>query len=130
MTGTRVLIVENDKSLARKMEALFRENLMDTKTVGSAMAAIVCMTRDCPQILVIDCDLPDRDGIDTCSILRALRCRFDCVLLTSEPSERVMQAARQNGICQILVKPFEFSELRDALGLGRAAHFGLSAMAA
>jgi DNA-binding response OmpR family regulator len=124
MTIAKVLIAEDDEGLAGRLQAFFETHMADVNIVRTADAALDAMTRSCPDFLILDNDLPGRGGIETCSILNTLRCRFECVLLTSNPADRL--TAAHNGINHVLVKPFEMSELESIFLLNTVAHLQLA----
>lgn len=95
------------------------------KTVSTRDAALDCASRYCPDLLLLDHDSSDIDCLDIVAIMRALRCRFECVLVTSRPSESLSREAAAKGIAHLLVKPFGITELEQLIGISTVSNVQL-----
>jgi hypothetical protein len=62
--------------------------------------------------------------LDMIAITRALRCRFECALVTSRPflSESLSFEAARLGVTHILTKPVGRAELEELIGVHTAAY--------
>src|SRR5258708_7735159 len=113
--GLRVLIVEDDVGIATQLvRGLARGGYrVDHVTTGSdALAHVV------PDVVLLDLELPDGDGVTVC---RKLRERHDGAIIVitayGEESDRV--TALDAGADDYLVKPFGLAELQARI---RAVH--------
>ena len=65
----RILIVEDDRALARVM----RDNLtfegFQVETTGEGNAAVGLARSFAPDLILLDLTLPDRDGLELCSVI-------------------------------------------------------------
>ncbi|MEV6700956.1 response regulator transcription factor [Streptomyces sp. NPDC051453] len=109
--GTRVLVVEDDDTIGRHLEAGLRGHGYTTvrsRTGTSALAEARARLQD---IVLLDLGLPDTDGID---IARTLRAEFPDVLiviLTARSDEIDVIAGLDAGADDYLVKPFTLTVL-------------------
>ncbi|MFE4612520.1 response regulator transcription factor [Streptomyces niveus] len=109
--GPRVLVVEDDDTIGRHLDAGLRSHGYGTtwcRTGQSAMAEIRTRTY---AIVLLDLGLPDTDGID---VARALRADFPDVLiviLTARSDEIDVIAGLDAGADDYLVKPFTLTVL-------------------
>jgi two-component system OmpR family response regulator len=107
----RVLIVEDDRSLRTFLEKAFREEGYHVEGAASGddgLAAAIGGEHSC---IVLDRNLPGRDGMSVLAALRADGRRTPVVLLTAQgdPAERVR--GLEAGADDYLPKPFDLAEL-------------------
>jgi two-component system OmpR family response regulator len=107
----RVLIVEDDRSLRTFLEKAFREEGYHVDGAASGddgLAAAVGGSHSC---IVLDRNLPGRDGMSVLAALRANGQRTPVLLLTAqgELTERVR--GLEAGADDYLPKPFDLAEL-------------------
>lgn len=106
--GTSVLVVEDDQSIATQLvRGLTRGGyLVDHVETGGAALA-----RRTADVVLLDLELPDADGVQVC---RKLRERSDSAIIVitahGEEADRVM--ALDAGADDYLVKPFGLAELQ------------------
>ena len=106
----RVLIVEDDKEIARIIRYyLSQDNLYEVVSAASAEEALF-LARDAYDIILLDVGLPDQSGIDLCAQLRQWH---DCPILfisCLDDNNTIISALQQGGD-DYIVKPFEVAEL-------------------
>ena len=102
----RVLIVEDDKEIARIIRYyLSQDNLYEVVSAASAEEALF-LARDAYDIILLDVGLPDQSGIDLCAQLRQWH---DCPILfisCLDDSNTIISALQQGGD-DYIVKPFD-----------------------
>ena len=121
----RILIVEDERVLAKNMKAYLSRGAIDVRTAADAAQALEMLESFAPDALVMDNGLPDVDGLRTyAEIVRRQARKIDCVMITGNPTEQIAQDARELGIRHIVCKPFRFSELKRLLEEPTAASAG------
>lgn len=110
MKAPRVLIVEDDVSIAKRLEAALRREGFTPHVACSAAEGFIEFAEWRPDAIVLDLMLPDRDGRDVCRELRA-RSDVPIVMVTarSDPVDRVV--GLELGADDYVVKPFSSREL-------------------
>jgi two-component system, OmpR family, copper resistance phosphate regulon response regulator CusR len=110
--GRRVLIVEDDQSLAEflRMELQAQNFTVDLIHDG-AEACAVLQTRQHFDLLVLDLNLPQMDGISLIRELRPLYPRLPMLVLTGRSRVEDKVHALQTGADDCLTKPFSLAEL-------------------
>jgi DNA-binding response OmpR family regulator len=112
----RILIVEDERVLAKNMKTYLSRSASEVRTAGDAAQALEILESFAPDALVMDFSLPDIDGLRTyAEIIRRQARKIDCVMITGNPTEQIAQDARELGIRHIVCKPFRFSELQRLL---------------
>ncbi|MQA25528.1 MAG: response regulator [Micromonosporaceae bacterium] len=105
----RVLLVEDDTSVAAAMESALRRRgyeVVRAATVAEALAA--------PRVdlVLLDFGLPDGDGIDVCRELRRRDDHVAIIAVTARGEERDRVVGLRTGADDYVVKPFSMAELQ------------------
>ena len=66
----RVLVVDDDPTIARTLRINLKARGMDVETVGCGLDALSTCADAMPDLVVLDLGLPDLDGVE---VLRRLR---------------------------------------------------------
>jgi DNA-binding response OmpR family regulator len=110
--GRRILVVEDDQSLAGFLagELQSKSYLVDVVHDGEAAAAI--LERQCKyDLLILDLNLPKLDGMSLLQRVKPLHPRLRMLVLTARSRVEDKVKALQSGADDCLTKPFSFAEL-------------------
>lgn len=107
---TRVLVVEDDRGLARALAITLRSQGYEVVAAGTGSGAIDAAASHNPDLLVLDLGLPDLDGMD---VLRAIRgwSAVPVVVLSARQDAQDKVAALDAGADDYVTKPFGMDEL-------------------
>ena len=108
---TRLLLVEDDPSLARGLTDNFSDEGMDVCVVERGDEALSAMREFRPDIVVLDIMLPGRSGLDVLRDLRAAGDRVPVLLLTAKREVVDRVVGLELGADDYLPKPFALEEL-------------------
>ncbi len=103
----RVLLVEDNPGDADLIAELLPRDgptLFEVECVARLSEALKCVGGDRFDILILDLNLPDSDGLATLRTMRQEASRLPIVVLTGNSDERVALAAIQHGAQDYLVK--------------------------
>ncbi len=118
--GGLVLVVEDDPAITRLLEIELEEAGYRVESVGTGAEALAAMSRDRPDLVVLDLRLPDVDGRTVCRRARRAGHRMPILMLTAldRIGDRVL--GLDAGADNYLPKPFAVEELLARLrALGR-----------
>jgi DNA-binding response OmpR family regulator len=106
----KLLIVEDDASLGMIMAAYLDVAGFETTFIKQGRDVFGCLDRGAPDIVLLDLNLPDEDGL---AILRTLRARSDVpvIVVSARRGTKDRLVALEMGADDYLVKPFEPREL-------------------
>jgi two-component system KDP operon response regulator KdpE len=107
---TRVLVVDDDRVLARALAINFGARSYEVDVALTGADALAKALHESPDVVVLDLGLPDMDGIDVLHDLRRVTSAPVLVLSArAEQSEKV--AALDAGADDYVTKPFGMEEL-------------------
>jgi DNA-binding response OmpR family regulator len=107
----RVLLVEDEHSLAQGVvSGLEREGFV-VDWVDSGRLAEVAVKADPPDIMVLDLGLGDMDGLDLLASIRQKKHRFPILILTARGEVDEKVKGLDAGADDYMAKPFDFLEL-------------------
>lgn len=107
----RLLIVDDDYSLRRTLHLTLYNQGFDVNEAASADEATALARAIRYDAVVIDVNMPEKDGITLCRELRVSHPGFAILMLTvrSDPEDRI--SALDAGADDYIVKPFHMKEL-------------------
>ncbi len=111
MPGERILIVEDERAVARGLEyGLEKEGFTVLLAENGQMALDLAHTKK-PHLILLDIRLPDLNGFDVCRQLRGAGARMPILMLTArdEPIDKVL--GLELGADDYMVKPYNLREL-------------------
>ena len=123
LTGSRILVVEDETSIADVVARYLRRDGHEVETVSDGAAAITRFEETSPELIVLDLMLPGLDGQE---VLRRVRAAGDTpvVILTAKGEELDRLVGFGLGADDYVTKPFSPRELaaRVQAVLRRASH--------
>ena len=108
MSGALVLVIDDEPPIRRFLRNALQAEGYRTAEAGTAAAAMAQL--DGAELVLLDLGLPDRDGLDVISDIRA-RSPVPIVVLSSRGDERGKVAALDLGADDYVTKPFGIDEL-------------------
>jgi DNA-binding response OmpR family regulator len=109
-TPIRVLVAEDDVDLQGFLRETLEAEGMQVQTAADGAGTLLAVGADPPDIVLLDLDLPDLDGLD---VLSAVRRRGDLpvIVLTGRRLEQDRVAGLERGADDYVLKPFSAREL-------------------
>jgi len=106
----RVLVAEDDPDLLTFLREALEAEGMAVETVADGAGTLLAVGADPPDIVLLDLDLPDLDGLE---VLSAVRRRGDLpvIVLTGRRLEEDRVTGLERGADDYVVKPFSAREL-------------------
>lgn len=114
----RILVVDNDRSLADSLATLLRLNGYEVEEAYSGMSAIHLAIHFQPEVLICDVVMPGMNGVETASHIRSLFPSCKVLLITgrSTAPDLVLKTHAFSDGFELLAKPLHPSELLARLG--------------
>lgn len=107
MKGVKVLLVEDDPSIAAVVTRGLTDAGFEVDAVATGAAAMAAQTYD---FVLLDLGLPDIDGLDVCREIRA-KSNVPVIIVTARSDELDRVVGLELGADDYVVKPFGMREL-------------------
>ncbi|MEA2567983.1 MAG: hypothetical protein QOD49_3160 [Actinomycetota bacterium] len=113
----RILLVEDAPFLRYAFGRLLRMHGYEVMEANDGRAALDCLPRFRPQLVLTDLMMPVMDGVELIERLRAdpETAELPIVAITADDSEQAERRARRAGAADFLAKPVDMPELLDRL---------------
>jgi two-component system, OmpR family, response regulator VicR len=111
MAGTRILIVEDERAVARGLEYALSKEGFTVLWANDGKRAIELMRKEDPRLVLLDIRLPDMSGFDVCRQLRQEGKRQPIMMLTARDDELDKVLGLELGADDYVVKPYNLREL-------------------
>ncbi|GAA4708349.1 response regulator transcription factor [Phytohabitans rumicis] len=105
----RILLVEDDLRVTAVMTSMLQRRGYDVEHAATASAALAAAPCD---LVLLDLNLPDGDGVDVCRTLRARSAHLGIIAVTARAEERDRVTGLRMGADDYVVKPFSMAELQ------------------
>jgi DNA-binding response OmpR family regulator len=130
VAGERILVVEDERAVARGLEYGLRAEGFAVLLANSGQSALATARRESPHLILLDIRLPDISGFDVCRQLRSEGLRQPILMLTARDEEVDKVLGLELGADDYMVKPFSLRELVSRVrALLRRAYGELAATA-
>jgi DNA-binding response OmpR family regulator len=110
MSERRVLVVEDERTIAESVAARLRAEGFAVQIVGDGPSAVEAVGRARPDLVVLDIMLPGLDGLEVCRLIQADR-PVPVLMLTARDDETDLLVGLAVGADDYLTKPFSMREL-------------------
>jgi DNA-binding response OmpR family regulator len=110
----KVLIVDDEPNIVTSVRFLMRKAGFETSVARDGDAALAEVERFRPDLVLLDCNMPGRDGFEVCAALRAAGWdSLRIVMLTAKGREAEITKGLEVGADAYVTKPFSTRELVD-----------------
>ncbi len=114
-TASIVCIVDDDSSVCRALGRLLRSHGVSSLAFGSAGELMKDDRRHGASCFLLDVQLPRTSGFELAERLAAEGTKAPVVFITAHLEETTRQRAKALGALALLAKPFEETDLLEAL---------------
>ncbi|MBL0057656.1 MAG: response regulator transcription factor [Elusimicrobia bacterium] len=113
MLKKRIMVVDDDKDIRRLVESILGKEGFVTVGAESGSDALKKIQNSKPDLIILDLQLPDKDGFEICKILRAdpATRTIPVVFLTVQNLDSYKIAGLEIGADDYITKPFNQTEL-------------------
>lgn len=103
----RIWYVEDDASLAGAIKALLCEAAFDVRIFPNAASTCQMLTQTLPDLLMLDWNLPDADGLSLCRKARAVSPELPILMVTVRDDPHDIVQGLDGGADDYVTKPFD-----------------------
>ncbi len=109
---TRILVVDDERSMREFLEIFFRREGYEVTTVGSVDEALLASEADDYDVVITDLQMPGRTGLDLLHELRGSAPETPVIMITAFATTENAIAAMKEGAHDYITKPFKVDEIR------------------
>jgi len=115
----RVLVIEDEANILMSLVFVLEREGYDVRSATTGRDGLAEMTREPPDLVILDLMLPDLSGYDVCEHARRdpALAGTPILVLTARAQEAERQRGLAVGATEYLTKPFRVADLRE-----RVAH--------
>lgn len=119
----RVLLADDHPLFRKGLKGVLEEasDITVVAEAGNGGEALVMIREERPDVIVLDLDMPDKDGIEVARAVRDEKLPAQAVLLTAHRSEALVNRALDSGVSGYVLKDGALTEIVDCV---RAVHAG------
>ena len=112
-----ILIIDDEEDTCRFLKSLLEESGYEAGYVTNALAAMVAIEKDRPDLILLDIRMPVVDGLELGYSLSNDPVLFDIpvIILSACADRKSKDWARLSGIYRFIEKPFSCGELLDSV---------------
>jgi len=110
MNNRTILVVDDEPQIRRVLRATLSSNGYDVIEAKNGQEAIEIAVREHPDLILLDVNMPEMSGLETCSKMR-LSFSTPIIMVTVRNSEQDKVLALDSGADDYVVKPFAIGEL-------------------
>ena len=107
-----ILVIDDEAVLAKNIRLYLERSGYEVRTAGSAEEGETLIAEFCPDIILLDYQLPGRSGLELLASLRNLGGGIPVIMLTGQGSVDLAVEAMKLGAVDFLTKPLVLSKLR------------------
>lgn len=107
----KVLIFEDNLNIQTLLKFFFKKHGVEIRAASDGTDAVALAAEYRPDLILMDCIMPGKDGIEAIGDLRQAGVATPIIMLTSKSFPADMERARRVGATAYLCKPFNPSEL-------------------
>ncbi len=105
MPGRKVLLVDDERDFVEPLGERMRSRGLDVETAVSAKEAIQMTQRETYDVIVLDLNMPQIDGLETLRMLKEKNPNVHFILLTGYPTAEKGIRAMLSGAEEVLERP-------------------------
>lgn len=111
----RVLVVEDNKINQMVTKKIMDKNHYKTLIVDDGYAAIEALGKESFDVILMDINMPLINGFETTRMIRKKGINIPIIALTAFAKDEISEEAKECGMNEILIKPFEATKLNQLI---------------
>lgn len=119
MKPKKILAVDDEQEILNLYETFLRFKGYEIKTVASAKECLDHLTKEMPDLMLLDINMPNINGLQLLEMIRTTRNskELPIVIISARGDEANILKAAKLGCDSFVVKPFKLKELAERIAL-------------
>ncbi|MEQ2468281.1 response regulator [Niallia hominis] len=115
MMKGKILIVDDQFGIRILLNEVFQKEGYKTFQAANGIQALEIVTREFPDLVLLDMKIPGMDGIEILKRMKKLNQDIRVIIMTAYGELDMIQEAKDLGALTHFAKPFDIDDLRDAV---------------
>src|SRR3954451_12203248 len=111
----KLLVIDDEPAIQHAFRRAFQGGEVILRWARTAAEAVEQVTRQRPDVVVLDVRLPDATGLETFRRVRQIDARIPVILVTGHGTTDLAIEAMKEGAFEYLLKPLELAQLRELI---------------
>ena len=108
----KIVIVDDHKEISDLLERVLNKDNYSAKAFYDAKTAIEFIKQDCPDLVLLDIQMPDIDGLEALNIIKKLNSKIKIIMITAYAERHNHNNLFENGAIEFISKPFKLKDIR------------------
>jgi CheY-like chemotaxis protein len=113
----KALIADDDPGIVRFLAVRCAKMGFEVRTAVNGLQALIMAARDPPDVLIVDVNMPEVDGLSVCARLLGLNKALEIVVVTGSPSSETVERCHGIGASYVNKGPNLWVSVRSALAV-------------
>jgi len=115
MTGSRVLVVDDEPKMQRILEIMLKQMGQKTLLAGNGLEAYELLQTEDVDLVISDLQMPEMNGLQLLATLREQNNEVPFIIVTAYGSVESAVAAMKQGACDYIIRPFDVEAVELAI---------------
>lgn len=120
--GAKILLVDDEARLVGMMKPKLESWGYEVDTADNGDEAIKRLKAESPDLLLLDLNMPEKDGVETLKEIRKFNQDLPVVILADFATERILQETRELNVLGFVPKGYEFQKAARLIRRGLQAY--------
>ena len=112
---SKILVVDDEKDITDMLARFLKDAGHEPITAQSGLEAVEKVTKDKPEIVLLDIRMPGMDGVETLKKIRALDPKIGVIMITAFSDEATAKKCIELGAFDYITKPISLDYLEKAV---------------
>ncbi len=124
----KLLIIDDDIALCRSIELQLKLQNIETEVTNTAEAGLAILQEYVPDLVLLDVNLPDADGLSVLQKIRDINSSIPVVIITARQDMGITITAMKSGAFDYIRKPFDIDDVLLVIGKARRVNNASASM--
>jgi DNA-binding NtrC family response regulator len=112
----KIVVIDDERPVLMTVEALLTRRGYQVHAAANAAAGLAVIQKERPDLVLLDINLPDANGLDTLAELRSSHPEIQVIILTAQDSLNNAIESIKLGAFHFISKPYATEELLSLIG--------------
>lgn len=112
----KVFIVDDHREITDLLQKVLKKEKIDTMAFYDAYSAIEALKEDCPDVILLDVQMPKMDGIEVLNTVKSMYPHIRIIIMTAYAEKYKSEFFLRNGAIDFISKPFKLKDIRKVIG--------------